>query len=94
MGAIVLLVGVIGLGVVIAAVTVYAVTRSRRTSMNSGLADGAYPQYVGYPPRQPMPFAQQSYPTSAPNQGYGYPGSSAQLPQHPNPYAQQPPYQG
>jgi len=88
MGAIVLLVGVIGLGAVIA-----AVTRSRRTSMNSGLAGGAYSQHVGYPPQQPMPFAQQSYPTSAPNQGYGYPGSSAQLPQHHNPYAQQPPYQ-
>lgn len=36
----------------------------------------------------------QPYPIATPDQGYGYPAPTAQPPQHPNPYAQQPPYQG
>lgn len=92
MGAIVLIVGI---GAVIAAVAVFAVTRSRRNSANGDPVSGTYPQNMGYPPQQPMyPTAQQPYPTPAPNQGYGHPAPPGQLPQHPNPYAQQPPYQG
>jgi hypothetical protein len=93
MGAIVLVVGIIGVGAVIAAVIVFAVTRSRRSSGNGSPAGGTYPQNMGYPPQQPMyPPAQQPYPSTAPNQGY--PTPPGQPPQHPNPYPQQPPYQG
>jgi hypothetical protein len=93
-GFAVLIVGVIGIGAVIAAVTVFAATRTRRDSGNRGSANGTYPQNMGYPPQQAAyPTAQQSYPSAAPNQGYGHPAPPAQPPQHPNPYAQQPPYQ-
>ena len=92
MGAIVLLIGVIGLAVVIAAV-VFAVTRSRRNSRMRGPVGGTYPQNMGYPPQQGMSPAQPPYSAPVPNQGYGYPTPPAQPPQHPNPYAQQPPYQ-
>lgn len=95
MGAIVLVVGVIGLGAVVGAVVVFAVLRSRRNSGAGQLSPGAgtYPQNVGHPPQQAVyPTPQQAYPTAAPNQGY--PTSPGQLPQHPNPYTQQPPYQG
>jgi hypothetical protein len=95
MGAIVLLIGVIGVGSMMAAVTIFAVTRSHRNSGNGAPASGTYPQNMGYPPQQATyPTAQQPYLTAAPNQGNGYPSSPAQRPQHPNPYAQQPPYQG
>ncbi|MFI7404705.1 type VII secretion-associated serine protease mycosin [Streptomyces sp. NPDC049541] len=95
MGAIVLLVGIIGFVVVIAAVTVVVVTRSRRNSMNGGPPGGTYPQSLGYPPQQVIPPAgQHQYPAPPPNQGYGYPTPPAQPPQHANPYSQQPPYQG
>lgn len=92
MGAIALVIGVIGFGAVIAAVVAFVVIRSRRTSSNGG----PYPQNVGYSPQQPTYApAQQPYPTS-PNQGYGYPAPApaVQPPQHPNPYAQQPPSHG
>ena len=72
MGAIVLLVGVIGLGVVIAAVTAFALTRGRRNSANGVPNSWHYPQQTVYPPQQTMPpAAQPVYPTSAPNPPYG-----------------------
>lgn len=93
MGAVILLIGVIGLGAVIAAVTAVAVSRRRRNSMNGGPAGGTYPQNMGYPPQQVMPPAgQYQYPAPPSNQGYGYPTPPTQPPQHPNPYTQQPPY--
>ncbi|MEU6578342.1 hypothetical protein [Streptomyces sp. NPDC046805] len=93
MGAIVLVVGIVCIGAVIAAVTVFAVIRSRRTSANSGPFGGTYPQNTGYPPQQPMYApAQQPYPNSAPNQWYPAPQAKPQ--QMPNPYTQQPRYQG
>lgn len=95
MGAIVLLIGVIGLGAAIATVTVFVITRSRRNSHHGAPIGGTYPQNMGYLPQQAMPpAAQQPYPTAAPNQGYGYPAPPPQPPQGPNPYTQQPPYQG
>lgn len=93
MGAIVLLVGVIGLGAVIAAVVVFAVTRSHRNSANGGPLNGPYPQTMGYPPQQAMPpAAQPPYPAPAPTQPHGYSAPPAQPPQNPNPYTEQPPY--
>lgn len=93
MGLIALAVGVVGLGAVIAAVTVFAVIRSRRNSGNGGPINGSYPQNMGYPPHQPMyPTAQQPYLTAAPNQGFPTPPGQPQ--QNPNPYTQQPPYPG
>ncbi len=92
MGAIVLLVGVIGLGAVIA-VVVFAVTRSRRNLVNRSPISGPYPQNMGYPPQQAMPSTTQPpYSSPVANQPYGYPSPPAQPPQHPNPYTQQPPY--
>lgn len=89
MGLVVLAVGVVGLGAVIGAVVVFVVLRSRRNSAN-----GIYQQHVGgYPHQQAIhPTAQQPYPTALPNEGY--PAPPTQHAQHPNPYAQQPPYQG
>lgn len=94
MGAIVLVVGVIGLGAVVGAVVVLVVLRSRRSSAAGPISPGtgAYAPNMGYPPQQPMhPNVQQPYP-SPPNQGY--PTPPAQPPHAPNPYAQQPPHQG
>lgn len=89
MGAIVLLVGVIGIGAVIAAVTVFAISHSRRNSGNAGPMSGTYPQNMGYPPQQGMyPTAQQPYPAPLSNQERGYDAPPAQPPQQPNPYAQ------
>ncbi|GHH16636.1 hypothetical protein GCM10018780_59290 [Streptomyces lanatus] len=87
MGFVVAVVGIVGLGAVIGAVVVFAVVRSRRNfgtgPISSGV--GAHPQNMGYLPQQPY--------LETPNQGYTtLPGNP---PQHPNPYAQQPPpYQG
>ncbi|NUQ97051.1 MAG: type VII secretion-associated serine protease mycosin [Streptomyces sp.] len=93
MGAILLLAGVIGLGVVIAAVVGFAVTRNRRNAVNVGPITGPYPQNMGCPPQQMMPpVAQPPYTAPPPNQGYGYAAPPAQPPQYPNPYTQQPPY--
>ena len=93
MGAIVLLVGVIGLGVVIAAVTAFALTRGRRNSANGVPNSWQYPQQTVYPPQQTMPpAAQPPYPTSAPNQPYGYQTPPVQPAQNQNPYTHQPPY--
>lgn len=91
MGAIVLLIGVVGLGAVTAAVIVFAVTRSRRNSGMGGLTGGTY---MGHSPQQVMAPAQPPYPAAAPNQGYGYTAPPAQPPQQPNPYTQQPPPPG
>jgi hypothetical protein len=95
MGAIVLIVGIIGIGAVIAAVVTFVVTRKRSNPGNGGPINGTSSQNMGYPPQQaPYPTAQQPYPTPAPNQGHGHPAPPAQPPQHPNPYTQQPPGQG
>jgi hypothetical protein len=97
MGAIVVVVGVLGLGAVVGAVVVFVVLRSRRNSapgqVNYGA--GASPQHMGYPPQQPAyPPAQPPYP-SAPQQGQPTPpGQAPQAPQYPNPYTQQPPHHG
>ena len=89
MGAIVLLIGVIGIGAVIAAVTVFAITRSRRSSGNAMPASATYPQNMAYPPLQGMyPTGQQSYPAPLSHQERGYAAPPAQPPQQPNPYAQ------
>ena len=79
MGAIALVVGLIGFGAVIAAIVVFAVPRSRRNSGNGAFVNGTYPQNMGYPP------AQQLYP-SVLNQGYPAPPGPPS--QHPNPYNQ------
>ncbi|GAA3819943.1 hypothetical protein GCM10022403_061720 [Streptomyces coacervatus] len=95
MGAIVLLIGVAGLGALIAAVTVFAIARSRRNSGNARPASGTYPQNMGYPSQQGMyPIPQQPYPTATSDEGYGYPAPPEHSQQNPNPYAQQHPRQG
>ncbi|CAM5479917.1 hypothetical protein SCHAM137S_04551 [Streptomyces chartreusis] len=96
MGAIVLVVGVIGLGAVIGAIVVVAVLRKRSNTVGGPLNTGAgmhpHPQNMSYPPQQPgYPNAQPPYPPSA---NHGYPPHPAQSPQPPNPYSQQPPHQG
>lgn len=91
MGAIVLAVGI---GVVISAIVVFAVIRSRRNSKTSPVNPGVgtYPPQMGYAPPQPAyPPAQQPYP-STPYQRYPTPPGTP--PQYPNPYLQQPPHQG
>lgn len=72
---------------------VFAVIRSRRNrgSGGSGPGGGGMPPHgTGYPPQPPTGY--QQYPNTPPNQGY--PTPPGQSPQHPNPYAQQPPHQG
>lgn len=94
MGAIVLVVGVVGLGAVIGAVVVFAVLRSRRNSGTGQFRPGAgtYPQNMGYPPQQSIhPSALQPYPPT-PHQGYINP--PGQSPHAPNSHPQQPPYHG
>jgi subtilisin family serine protease len=71
--------------VVVIGVIALVVIRSRRNG-GPGSGGGVSSDGAGYPP------AQQPYPNSAPNQGY--PAPPGQSPQHPNPYAQQPPRQG
>lgn len=95
MGAIVLVVGVVGLGAVIGAVVVLAVLRSRRNSNPGPFNPGAGtpPQSMGYAPQHPgYSTAQQAYPSAAPNQGY--PAHPGQQPQYPAPRPHQPPHQG
>ncbi|MGW2237053.1 type VII secretion-associated serine protease mycosin [Streptomyces sp. NPDC001759] len=93
MGAIVLLVGVIGLLAVIAIITSLVVARSRRATQNGAATNGTYPN-TAYPAQQLMPPpVQQPFPSQPHNQAYGYPAAPTQAPQHPNPYAQQPPHQ-
>ncbi|WP_232789836.1 type VII secretion-associated serine protease mycosin [Streptomyces jeddahensis] len=73
----------------------FAVLRNRRNGGNGGPGSGGGtpPHGTGYPPQPPTGY--QPYPNTPPNQGYptnqGYPPPPAQSPQHPNPYAQQPP---
>jgi type VII secretion-associated serine protease mycosin len=89
-GSIVLIAG-IAVGVVVM-VILFVVIRSRRNggSGGPGSGGGIPPHGTGYPPQPPTGY--QSYPNTAPNQGY--PTPPGQSPQHPNPYAQQPPHQG
>jgi type VII secretion-associated serine protease mycosin len=83
---ILVLVGGLAAVVIISAIGI-VVIRRRGNGRNggSGSGGGVSSQDSGYPT------AQQPYPTPAPDQGYGYPASPAQLS---NPYAQQPPHQG
>lgn len=83
---ILVLVGGIAAVVVIGAIVI-VVIRSRRNGGNggSGSGGGVSSPGAGYPPAQ-------QYPNSASNRGY--PAPQGQSPQHPNPYAQQPPNQG
>jgi subtilisin family serine protease len=89
-GSILLIAG-IAAGVVVIAVLL-VVIRSRRNGGSGGPGSGGgNPPYgTGYPPQPPTGY--QPYPNTAPNQGY--PTPPGQSPQHPNPYAQQPPHQG
>ncbi|MEV6588080.1 S8 family serine peptidase [Streptomyces acidicola] len=90
-GSALLIVGIAAVVVVIA--VLFAVIRSRRNGRNGGgpgPGGGIPPQGTGYPPQPPT--GHQPYPNPAPNQGY--PTPPGQSPQHPNPYAQQPPHQG
>ncbi|MFF7191351.1 S8 family serine peptidase [Streptomyces sp. NPDC008222] len=91
-GGIFLIVGIVA--VVVVAAVAFALIRSRRNNRGNGPGSGGgvTPQGTGYAPQHPAyPPAQQLYPNTAPNQGYG---TSGQVPQHPNPYSQQPPYGG
>ncbi|MEV1085314.1 type VII secretion-associated serine protease mycosin [Streptomyces sp. NPDC050211] len=85
------LIGGIGAVVVIGAIA-FVLIRSRRNSGNGGPGSGGgTPVHgTGYPPQPPA--GHEPYPSAAPNQGY--PTAPGQSPQHPNPYAQQPPHQG
>ncbi|WP_234383430.1 type VII secretion-associated serine protease mycosin [Streptomyces dysideae] len=71
----------------------FAVLRNRRNGGGGGpgSSGGTPPHGTGYPPQPPTGY--QPYPNATPpNQGY--PTPPGQSPQHPNPYAQQPPHQG
>lgn len=95
MGAIILVVGIIGVGALIAALIVFSVTRSRRNGAGPvNLGVGAYPPHAGYPSQQPTyPPAQPPYPAT-PQDGYpAPPGQQVQHP-HPHPYPQHPPHPG
>ncbi|MEV6173939.1 type VII secretion-associated serine protease mycosin [Streptomyces sp. NPDC051954] len=78
--------------VVIVGAIAFAVIRSRRNGGNGGPGSGGgtAAHGTGYPPQPPTGY--QQYPNTPPNQGYATP--PGQSPQHPNPYAQQPPHQG
>lgn len=88
-GNIFLIAGIAAVVVVVAILA--AVIRKRRNRGNGGPGPGGGTPYgTGYPPQPPAGY--QPYPNTAPNQGY--PAPPGQSPQHPNPYAQQPPHQG
>ncbi|MFJ3868475.1 hypothetical protein [Streptomyces nigra] len=70
----------------ITALIAWLITRSRRTPQ-SGMAP--HMTRGPYPPQQP-PAGYHPHPNGAPQHGYTPP----QAPPQPNPYAQQPPYQG
>lgn len=87
-----LLIAGIAAGVVVIAI-LFVVIRSRRNGGSGSPSPGGSgnpPYGTGYPPQPPTGY--QPYPNTAPNQGY--PTPPGQSPQHPNPYAQQPPHQG
>lgn len=93
MGAIVLVVGVVVLGAVIA-IVVAAKSRSRR---NAGPVPGhswrgPYAPHPGYQ-QQAYPPAQSPYPPAS-HQGYPAPPGQPPASQAPNPYNQLPPHQG
>ncbi|MFE6174394.1 S8 family serine peptidase [Streptomyces sp. NPDC056464] len=90
-GSLLLIVGIAAAVLVIGGI-LFAVLRSRRNGGNGGPGSGGGtpPHGTGYPPQPPTGY--QQYPNTAPNQGY--PAPPGQSPQHPNPYAQQPPHQG
>ncbi|MFE5817359.1 S8 family serine peptidase [Streptomyces sp. NPDC056479] len=90
-GSLLLIVGIAAAVLVIGGI-LFAVLRSRRNGGNGGPGSGGgTPAHgTGYPPQPPTGY--QQYPNTAPNQGY--PAPPGQSPQHPNPYAQQPPHQG
>ncbi|MGW2833551.1 S8 family serine peptidase [Streptomyces sp. NPDC001286] len=87
----ILLIAGIAVAVIVLGV-VFAVIRSRRNRGSGGPGSGGgMPSHgTGYPPQPPTGY--QQYPNTPPNQGY--PAPPGQSPQHPNPYAQQPPHQG
>ncbi|KUM67714.1 type VII secretion-associated serine protease mycosin [Streptomyces curacoi] len=89
-GSILLIAGIAAVVVVIGIAAV--VIRSRRNGGNGGPGSGGGtpPAGTGYPPQPPTGY--QPYPNTPPSQGY--PAPPGQSPQHPNPYAQQPPHQG
>ncbi|MGI5378607.1 type VII secretion-associated serine protease mycosin [Streptomyces sp. CA-251387] len=89
-GNILLIAGIAAAVVVIG--ILFAVLRNRRNGGSSGPGSGGGtpPHGTGYPPQPPTGY--QPYPNTPPNQGY--PAPPGQSPQHPNPYAQQPPHQG
>ncbi|WP_228044294.1 type VII secretion-associated serine protease mycosin [Streptomyces ferrugineus] len=87
-----LLIAGIAAAVLVIGGILFAVLRSRRNGGNGGPGSGGGtpPHGTGYPPQPPTGY--QQYPNTPPNQGY--PAPPGQSPQHPNPYAQQPPHQG
>ncbi|MFE0405650.1 S8 family serine peptidase [Streptomyces nigra] len=87
----ILLIGGIAAAVVIVGILVAAL-RSRRNGGSGGSSSGGGTpsQGMGYPPQPPAGY--QQYGRPGPNQGY--PASPGQSSQQPNPYSQQPPYQG
>ncbi|MGC9542565.1 type VII secretion-associated serine protease mycosin [Streptomyces sp. UG1] len=90
-GNILLIVGIAAAVVVIGGI-LFAVLRNRRNGGSGGPGSGGGnpPHGMGYPPQPPTGY--QQYPNTVPNQEY--PAPPGQSPQHPNPYAQQPPHQG
>lgn len=85
-GGILLIAGIAAAVLVVGGI-LFVVLRSRRNGGNGGPGSGGTPsQGTGYPPQPPTGYQQY------PNQGY--PTPPGQTPQHPNPYAQQPPNQG
>lgn len=88
-GNLIVIVGGIAAAVV-AGVISWLVIRSRRSAGGGpGVGGGTPAHAAGYPPHPSSGY--QHYPNTGSQQGYEPPG---QAPQHPNPHAQQPPYQG
>ncbi|MEU9662996.1 type VII secretion-associated serine protease mycosin [Streptomyces chartreusis] len=86
----ILLIGGLAATVVVIGIVV-AIVRSRRNAGGGpGSGGGTPPHGTGVPPQTSTGY--QQYPHAAPNPGH--PAFPAQSPQNPNPYAQQPLYQG
>ena len=86
---ILIIVGGIAAVVMVGAIAL-VVIRNRRNRGSGGPGFGTPPQGTGYPPQTSTGY--QSYPNTPPSQGYPMP--PGQFPQPPNPYVEQPPYQG